>query len=1339
MSVFSLKRVMLGLFAAALLPAQSVRGAGYGLMVGIDRYDPAYVSNPLNSCVNDANAFRQKLTADASRWPAANFTTLTDAAATKSALRNKLASLAATAVAGDVVLYFQSSHGGQNSGADTFLCTYNASYQDEELAADLSAFQTGVNVIIVIDACFSAGMFKAPGGAAAAADTTWNFAQNVMTKMQALKAARGAVAKGPGIGWITAADYNEYSLAGSPYSLFVSYVFEGFQYGDADSNGQVSFLELYNYATPLAIAEAAQYSNPQHPQALNTSLLEATVAKGTVVEPLVSLADALDETNLTWTTAGSASWYGQTAVTYDGADAGRSGLITHSQQTWFEAAVTGPGALSYAWKVSSEKNYDFLKFIYDGVAQGAGISGETNWTTQAWAIPAGSHTVRWLYAKDSSVSSGSDCAWVDQVVWLQGYTVTFDPEGGTVSPTSKTVYRGAAYGELPTPARANHLFAGWWTGDNGTGSQVTGGSALAVSADHTLHAKWTELITLGVAVEAPEETWTTGGATNWFGQRLTAQDGADAAQSGPVAHSQQTWMQTAVAGPVTVSFWWKVSSEAGHDSLAFSIDGVEQAGKISGEVGWQQKSYLLSGGAHTLKWAYAKDGATSSGSDCGWVDQVGFSQGAASFSQEAVTTAGEGDSGEGEYSAQVPVWGEGPVSVTVSAVPASATAADYAFSASGAVLSWASGESGVKHVTVPIKGDTAAEGNELFYLALGSPSGGAVGATGVCAVVIADDDGSAPETGPYVSGVAVPPEGGGVAGGGYCPAGKTVSLTASAAAGWTFLGWENGYQGSARSVTAAEAAGAAANGAMRCVGSFKRTAEVAPPSASSPGPQEAVVGVGLSLPLPIASECLPKVTASGLPSGLAVDASTARIVGVPKAAGAYTVTFTASNAGGAAAAQSFVLTVIPLPAWAQGTFNGFYRIPDGAGGASDGGPASMTVTAQGKVTGKLSFRGTNYTFSAASFAERTSGGSLTLQVTAKSVKATLPLAFDVWRLADSCAGGCGLPATLGAAQASTSEGWLELYRNVWKDAGMSSELAQYVGYYTATLPGNDSFGSGYLTLTVDAYGTVKTSGKLADGTSVSMSGPLLWGTFKGAVLYNVPLAYKGGRFFGLVEFVKPADGGACYLRPLEDGGLLWKSLNPQATATYRAGFQRSLGLAGGWYDKVGNLYSYYAGRVLAAGADAGAPAPEITVGGTRYASAWWNPDGVVLAPVLNSLGVMTGLKAPAAGKPVSVDNAWVYDAADNTAGLTFTLTRVTGLYRGTFKAWFDYGTTHTAKSVSFQGALTPVRETPGDGREGRGYFLWADKGSYVNAQGSTSTYSFNESYDFLILGAPAPE
>ena len=77
--------------------------------------------------------------------------------------------------------------------------------------------------------------------------------------------------------------------------------------------------------------------------------------------------------------------------------------------------------------------------------------------------------------------------------------VTFDPESGTVSPATQTKLFGYPYGKgadgttgeaLPVPARANYIFAGWWTAGNGEGSQVTDATVMMNTASHTLYAKW---------------------------------------------------------------------------------------------------------------------------------------------------------------------------------------------------------------------------------------------------------------------------------------------------------------------------------------------------------------------------------------------------------------------------------------------------------------------------------------------------------------------------------------------------------------------------------------------------------------------------------------------------------------------------------------------------------------------------------------------------------------------------------------------------------------------------------------------------------------------------------
>jgi hypothetical protein len=114
-----------------------------------------------------------------------------------------------------------------------------------------------------------------------------------------------------------------------------------------------------------------------------------------------------------------------------------------------------------------------------------------------------------------------------------------------------------------------------------------------------------------------------GGAGAWFGQTAVSSPtgGGDAAQSGPIGPDEFSWMDVQAAGPGTVTFNWKISSEASRDTLTFLVNG-EVRDTISGETAWATKTYPLGDGWHTLQWIYAKDVSGNAGSDAAWVDRV---------------------------------------------------------------------------------------------------------------------------------------------------------------------------------------------------------------------------------------------------------------------------------------------------------------------------------------------------------------------------------------------------------------------------------------------------------------------------------------------------------------------------------------------------------------------------------------------------------------------------------------------------------------------------------------------------------------------------------------------
>jgi|GEM_PF-1205303 len=354
-----------------------------------------------------------------------------------------------------------------------------------------------------------------------------------------------------------------------------------------------------------------------------------------------SLATAVNQPSLTFTSPSPSSlpWFPQATINHDGVAAARSGTISDSQTSVMQTTVTGPGTFSFWWKVSSESGYDFQTFYLDGVAQTGAISGEVDWQQKTYTVISGTHTLKWVYSKDSSGSSGSDCGWVDQLT----LPVAIAPTITTLNPLP-TVAKGDTYSLAlaasggATPYTWSITSGALPTGMSMTSAGVISGScSSATIANFTVQVKGKDALTstqafslgviapgdpLAVAMNQSSMAFTAAGNQPWSSQMTINHDGMSSAQSGAISNSQTSVMQTKLTGPGTFSFWWKVSSYQLHDYLTFYIDGVVQDQGISGEVDWQQRSYTLATGIHTLQWIYSKGLRGSSGSDCGWVDQL---------------------------------------------------------------------------------------------------------------------------------------------------------------------------------------------------------------------------------------------------------------------------------------------------------------------------------------------------------------------------------------------------------------------------------------------------------------------------------------------------------------------------------------------------------------------------------------------------------------------------------------------------------------------------------------------------------------------------------------------
>jgi hypothetical protein len=122
--------------------------------------------------------------------------------------------------------------------------------------------------------------------------------------------------------------------------------------------------------------------------------------------------------NYPWEFGGDAPWTITNVNPYEGVYSAKSGVINHNQSSALSVTVdvSTYDQISFFYKVSSENNYDYLKFYINGSVAGQ-WSGEAGWSEASYPVSPGLNTFKWEYVKDYSVVAGQDCAWIDYIVF----------------------------------------------------------------------------------------------------------------------------------------------------------------------------------------------------------------------------------------------------------------------------------------------------------------------------------------------------------------------------------------------------------------------------------------------------------------------------------------------------------------------------------------------------------------------------------------------------------------------------------------------------------------------------------------------------------------------------------------------------------------------------------------------------------------------------------------------------------------------------------------------------------------------------------------------------------
>ncbi|MBO7483478.1 MAG: InlB B-repeat-containing protein, partial [Kiritimatiellae bacterium] len=389
-----------------------------------------------------------------------------------------------------------------------------------------------------------------------------------------------------------------FTVSGTPYHTIMAYSADG--YGNY-------YTGVPYFSSPNHKFKGVAVGNSTHDntRTISETYLAVSKFRSAPVAVSSSVATAIGASSYTWTTSETYPWWN------DGGWAASGKNLTGFGSSWIGTYVKGPATLSFQYYLRTYGGT--FRVLCDGEELYSEYN-VTDYGSDYWAseisIPSGTHEVQLEYIGNGGYfSSGTNGAEVKNLKFSGGTpvtmtTVTFDATGGSVLPVTRSVTKNSAVGTLPVPYRNLYSFDGWYTAESG-GTKIT--ASTVVSGNVTYYAHWTKL------------PYTFSGDADWTLQP----DGSW--RSGVVSDSCKSTISRTGIGPGTLTFKWKVSSEAGYDKLHFRVNGSEISSipAISGETSWATVTYKVTASS-TVKfdWSYERDSVEWDGQDCGWIKDV---------------------------------------------------------------------------------------------------------------------------------------------------------------------------------------------------------------------------------------------------------------------------------------------------------------------------------------------------------------------------------------------------------------------------------------------------------------------------------------------------------------------------------------------------------------------------------------------------------------------------------------------------------------------------------------------------------------------------------------------